>query len=478
MQKTDELNSATIRQVATAVPQWFELMMLRRMYTDLNFYARMNGILGTAANGGEVRDMECPINNALLEATKAYTALVKRDVYDQSVNIAVVAQVLSSFAAAGKHLRLAEVPEAVARIGKAMQVPLETAVRVTDDYVSEWLLDKRMRYFSSMLDTRSVSQAQCFELISLERSRVIAAMKSEDAIKMFGHGLDNPPPSIPRLATGFKALDSALGGGLGQGESNLVIACSGVGKTAFATQASSQMVMLNPNSYGLHIFTEQMQCDQERRIVSSACRVPFSMVRDGFSVEQLSQPQREAYFRVRKELAGRLAFMRWEFGKNIKDGIQSVYRSACQQLNHHIDFVTLDWIGGGITQDVKDEREVRRLYQNTADWMAELAEQEGIAALIFAQADETKAVNRLHVDNRTLRECKSMHVRQTTTIGLTCFLKSDEDIDAESSGGKTHSIYRDDQFFYLGKSRKSANTAVPVRRNMAYQRFDDVSFRT
>jgi len=457
------------------MPGWFDRMVLRRLYCDLEFYGRLMPIMGVAADGSEVRDFDNPIHQALFSVLANYSNLTRREAYDVGAHYETVWSLLGASAQQGKLIRMQEMQPAIEQLHSIVQIPMETAVQATNEYICTWLVERRAKHLGSLMQMGSLSADQHYQLLSHERTRIFDAMKEKASMQMFGWGLDNPPPNVPRMVTGFKSFDRTTGG-LGATESTLIAACSGVGKTAAATQFSSQVVLFNPSRRVLHIFTEQTQADMERRIVSQCCRVPFNMTKDGLNYDELSAPQMDSLRLIRLQLEKRLCLMRWQHGTSIKEGILQTFREASKRMGGPPDLTVLDWIGGAIAESARPE-DIRHLYQEAADNMVYLGENEGCATLSFAQAAEKEAMNKLHVDSRALRECKSMHVKMTNMIGITAFMKSAEDMAEEGAGGQAHAIYKQEQFFYLSKSRKAQNTAIPVIRNMNYQRFEDKSFQ-
>ena len=65
----------------------------------------------------------------------------------------------------------------------------------------------------------------------------------------------------------------------------------------------------------------------------------------------------------------------------------------------------------------------------------------------------------------------------TSVVGLTTLFRSQAEMaEEEADTGIRKQIFADNQFLWLSKSRKSENTAIPVKRNMRFQKFEDISF--
>lgn len=475
-----QLSPSSIRTLANSLPRWFEDRVLMRMYLDAQFFARMYQILYTNADGSpSVQLMGDPVRAALMAVLPHYLrSIAPQDIYT-GIDYNTLGSYLQAAAQAGKLLDPSEIQTALNTIHQLITtIPMENAVLATNEFVVEWMINKRTAYYNELHTLGKLTSDQYFDLLTMERARIQTSLKTKETMHRFGHGLDNPPPSVPRLLTGFKRLDATLGG-WGQGESTMVATFSGGGKTCMATQASVQALFLNPDACALHIFTEQEHCDMERRIVSQQCKVLFNECRDGIQLDRMTPLQRQNYDLLRREMDHRLVLKKWERGTSVRENLMAIYKQACKQLGRPIQLVTMDWIGADVASMATRPEDVRLIYGQTADAMVLLSEETGAHTISYAQADEKVALNKLHVDNRALRENKSMHTKMTNFIGITGFLKTQDKVEEEIStfGDGGRPTFRDDQFMYMAKSRKSANIAIPILRNFKYQRFEDLSFR-
>lgn len=472
-----KINALTVtRMMASTQPAWFESLVVRRAYADLKFYGRIKAIVNRTADNHEHADFSDPVLGALYGVCEGYSTMLKRSEFDSGVNFNLVQALLVAGSTRGT-LRAQDVPLAAARLqALCLSTPMDVCTNATDNFLVEWLIGKRVKRILLQQSMGQLTIDQGYEMQTLERKRILMALKDDETMRNFGYGLDNPPPEVPRLLTGYKAFDQATGG-LGVGEATLVIAASGVGKTVIAQQLASQVCLKNPQCRVLFISTEEGHSQLERRIVSSTCNVKFDNVKDGLRLAEFTPAQRSAYNFVRGHLDSRLVIDKWERGISIRDGIKSKYDMARRKLGGHIDLVIFDWLGGTVSDDAKDSREKISRYQDAADCVALLAEEEATSTVAFAQGHPDTAINRLVVDASCLQSCKTMHNLYHNGIGVTAFRIDQLAIENAINTGTAHNLYQENQFYYMFKSRKSANVAIPVKRRTDFQRFEDRSYQ-
>ena len=85
----------------------------------------------------------------------------------------------------------------------------------------------------------------------------------------------------------------------------------------------------------------------------------------------------------------------------------------------------------------------------------------------FAQANFVQAKNRKKVDISMIAECKSVGNKAENIYGMSCLLLPDaEDDDVRDA-------YKEEQYLYASKSRKSRGIGCRMWRDFDYQRFTD-----
>lgn len=84
----------------------------------------------------------------------------------------------------------------------------------------------------------------------------------------------------------------------------------------------------------------------------------------------------------------------------------------------------------------------------------------------FAQAAMAQAANKPRVDQTMIAECKSLGNSATGVWGISAMTEA---FDPNAPGSET--TFRDDQYLYLAKARKSQGGLIKLRRQFQFQRF-------
>jgi len=277
--------------------------------------------------------------------------------------------------------------------------------------------------------------------------------------------LDEEEVIVDRKSSGIADLDGILGGGIGKKEHILFIAPTGAGKTVMACQLANALSLQGDK--GLLVTTEQPRNELVERMVSANCDAQFSRImQQGW--RNLSKTEYELYEEWSRETDGRLFILEWmaDRSRSVVEYMDSVIIEAKASIGG-LDYLILDWIGGALGALVANQdKEIRRLYQNTADKMADIARDHDLRCISFAQAHPVYAANKKKVDQSTLQECKTMGNNATVILGITALL--------DESAGDDEVVYSDNQFLYCSKGRKAKNRHVRLRRDFAYQRFKPV----
>jgi hypothetical protein len=277
----------------------------------------------------------------------------------------------------------------------------------------------------------------------------------------FGTGLDEADDGATRISTGLRCLDEPLGGGLARGESTLFIAATGVGKTVAATHLAAHFAGMGLR--GLLITTEEKRKALELRIVSNRANIPYKRIREKFDERQLQSDELARYRAVRKQLETQLTIIEWlgDRSRSVREDLDiEVLKCA------PVDFVILDWIGGALGSTTPEL--VRLAFQGAADKLAEIALRHNIICIGMAQAHPGQSRNKAKVDSTMLCECKTMGQRAANIIGMSGLRVIDEE------GRESEILYRDKQYFYISKCRKSKGGLKPFIREFDYQRIRDV----
>jgi KaiC/GvpD/RAD55 family RecA-like ATPase len=296
-----------------------------------------------------------------------------------------------------------------------------------------------------------------------QQLRALEGLEGKQHVFEFGHGIDNDLLDVERLPSGINKLDHAMGGGFGRKEGNLIISPTGGGKTVCACQLAGSFA--SQNLKGILLTTEQGHEELEPRLVSNFCGIPFERIKDKVDLKLLNPSERQKYDDFREKMRGRLFFSEWrDSSKAAHTHLEEEVDRIAQKVGQ-VDFLIVDWIGGALGElNLNDTSSIRHIYQATADKTWDISEKYDMTTIAFAQAHPEKGVNRVKVDSSVLSECKSMGRNACYIIGITALLKNLEDMTDDTP------TYKDQQFFYISKGRKSIGGKVPFRRQYEFQR--------
>lgn len=338
------------------------------------------------------------------------------------------------------------------------------------------ILDKYSRY----TDTAGKS------LLDELTTNITAVKESDaqDAFKDFDIIIDDDA-DVKRIPLGadFRNLSNCLGGGLGRSEHAIFVAPTGAGKTVFGCQLASSIADLG--SKVLFITTEQpvnelipriMSCwsfkEPGRHDPSRLPRIPFSLIKDGFSkkvLESMSAEQKELLQRYTTKFST-LHFEEW-LGTT-KDAKTSLRDSIRRYIDKYdgCDCVILDWIGAKLGYGMEPQQKRQEFY-DAAQTLKDLSYEFNMAALSTAQAT-AQAVGKKFITEHDIATCKTLHEQAAVGFGLSAM----RTIDAKACGDNAEmsaESYTPQQNVYCFKSRKSTGKHWVVTRNFGYQRFDN-----
>ena len=446
----------------------FEMYVLRTILSERDFHRRVSTSLCVSSDGTSfVEDFEHPHHNAIYHAVAA--VLANPDIADDFIPpIPVIEESLNGLANHGYLLAVDEVRVAADRYARIVAMDLETAKHYATIGFSSWLSKRKFLVVSQ--NTIGNNRWDASELIGQLAEDVagVSAISDEDNASLsFTSLFDYEEADIERKSTGLLKVDAALGGGLGRSEHVLVIAPTGSGKTVLACQLGAELASQDDNV--LLLTTEQHPSELVPRIVSARCNILFDLISGGMQrgMRRLSEDQILHVNQLRELLTDKLEFKVYrntKRGFTMQDYIAKSLDDYERQKGRQADAVILDWIGGSIRQEARNNLEmIRLLYQNAADFMAEIARDRNIRTVSFAQTNPKQSHNKAKVDLTMMAECKTMGNNATAVIGISALVEAGEGSDQ---------TYRDLQYLHFSKSRKNVPRPIPVRRNFAFQRFE------
>lgn len=470
-----DLNEDTARKWVDDNGDWFERAVLWFAIHDMGMWKWLSSVVCIAAGGGMSRDFSAPIYTAVyLTIAKQRAALgirvqgkVSREAYVLGVQTA---------ASEGKIMGLSEVPSAVALYDELSVQDYSQLQEVVRVGLSYWLSKQRAGVLlTSVLAYRDWSAGNLLDRLSAEVGHVSSKLAPTGHVSEFATSLMNRRNTkVECLASGLHGLDMLLGGGFHKGDGHLVIAAPGVGKTVFSSQLAMDFALRN---HVVCLITTEQPMDQlEPRWVANKCGVAYDTIARGFTLHTLPPAAREKALRLMRSVANRLFVFDWrKHRKSVLGGGIEEEIHTCQERAGRCDVVILDWLGGALTDDVRDDKDKKRLaIQNTADRMAYLAHEHHLPTITLCQAHKVKGVNNMYVGVAEVPDCKTVDQAMAAVIGVTGMF-SDEAKQKIREGGDPHGIglYGDKQYFFMSKGRHSVGGHAVFRRNFRYMRMED-----
>jgi hypothetical protein len=470
---------------------WYEDVLLAKCAMDQAWFNEVKDLLcveeiaaqskGRFKKTAPVNDFSDYKNYAIYVGVRDYhntmTAALQGVAYPPPTPDLIV-RFLKTHATAGKLITAGELDLCRDKMVEVLKIDLSAVGPVVRTFFKHWLKRRRLIHASRELESEGAfgqKSNAALDNLQLTVSKIDTLSSDNSTVNEFhnwGSGLDAKEVQVERFSLGIDRLDYRLGGGPARGESALFIAASGVGKTVAACQFS--MTLTLQGLRGLLITTEQLHGALELRMLSNYCRIPFNLIKNKFEEEALNHTQLTKARELRAKLENNLITKDWDTaGGSIVENLARTVDSFLR-IYGSLDFIVLDWIGGGLgTIDTSRPEVLRLLYQNTADYMVTAAKDYNLMTFSFAQATPLKGKNRLRVDEECLSECKTMGRNMTSIVGITGFMNfGNTKKDDPESMDKDQ--YTDAQFFYVSKSRFGIPGPVKVLRNFGFQRFDSV----
>ena len=465
--------SSFVEELISNQTPWFETVVLACVFRHKESRSRALKVINVNPSGkSTIQDFTAPLDHALFEALRIYVDCVGRSFGVPEENF--MEAILTQMADSGQTIARSEIPQALDRFRELFTIDVESAVPIMMQGIKFWLSKQRTaRVIGEHTAVSTWDPASMWQ----ETQQNITALKSltsEGSFFSFGHGVDNHVLDISRVKLHtLPGLTDMLGGGVAKEEAILFVAPQGAGKTILACQLGLDL-STHSRQTGIICTTEQGHEQLEPRIISNGCDIPYNLIMDKFRDESLLPHQLAAYKNLRQSLSGKLFWEDWnkeDRSRSIAGDLYDVVHARQDQLGRKIDYLILDWIGGALGRvALKDADKIRHIYQATGDTLCQLAVDEKMITVGFAQATMANSVNTVKVDASKIGECKSLGQNFTSVVGVTLMLDNDAGADPDSAP-----IYSNRQYFYASKTRKGTGGLRSFARKYDYQRIHDPS---
>lgn len=280
---------------------------------------------------------------------------------------------------------------------------------------------------------------------------------------------------LPCVPSGMDALDTAIGGGFYWGDSSMIAAINGGGKTILIMQLAKWFAI---QGFRTAVFTTERRPDELFiRTISDHLSIELTRLSNADSVvqpgEEISyipdwiwQDPRlsAALLDLEETYMSRLLFVDWSRGQNYN--VASHFDATIQQMERvgwSPQIILFDWIGGGL-ESQKDKDFLRLYYQDAADHLINHGKRTGRIMIMAAQLDKAKVKSSTpYVEMSMLSECKTMTNNLTNFIGITS-MRDSRTLELKPRLQRRQNLCVD-------KSTRGQGGSIPVEAVFQFQRF-------
>jgi hypothetical protein len=463
--------SPAVKMVVNQNPQTFERQLIRCFLHSIRFYRQHRDFVCPfdEENSRWRNDFHIPRYNKLYQLIDSYWRQYDDSVLDDDSGIPadqIEAMVVDQGNTGALDLTMAQ--ELVTEIQEDFyrSTPAPALYQAIGPGVGYWL---DLRVSKHLINKLSMSSQMGFLTLKDIEERV-SEFKNKALIDRGGNIQGAREIAFgrtryaPRIPCGLQAFNDALGGGFGFGETSLIAAANGCGKTVLASQLTYDFAYLG---YRVALITtEQPPIDYIHRIISNVCNIEISEFINRKDFDRSTNLQGAeidnipAYLledpTVGPKIHAAIETMHnnvycadWSQGQgfsilgNLENELESL-----TSVGWHPDIIIFDWIGGGLDK-VTNKDHLRLYYQEAADYLVNHGKKFQRAIIAFAQLDKSAALNKEATSSRMLSECKTMTNNMTNFVGLSALFQTEGN---PMSGTKQILGLR--QFFNVEKARK------------------------
>lgn len=361
-----------------------------------------------------------------------------------------------------KNIHVEDVPQCVALLSDIRSsIPLNEALVTVVNTFTDWEARRKTEIYASRF-RNSTQTPKDFISNTMRALQDINESNKKTSSKL-ADWLAIDEPAIRRIhLTAMPNIMQAVGGGFGNTEHTMFCLPSGGGKTVLACQIST---LLASNGYkALLVTTEQPPGELAPRMVSSMCRIPFKLIKDGMNYErQLSGDYLQSYKANIPLIKDNVFIEDWSTSCNKTVSVDLEQRVKTLKASSGCDVVILDWIGGVLGADASRDRDnLPAIYSEAAASLSMLARRQDVHCVSFAQASQD-AKEKKWITSRDTQHSRTMHQTVTTFAAISA---------VSAKGDKTEgNVAADEQSMYVDKARKAIGMIRNVRRDFDYQQF-------
>lgn len=350
-----------------------------------------------------------------------------------------------------------------------------------DTYFPAWLTSVRAKIYGRRAQMNPIADAaQMASLIDTDLRKANAAIYSQESDEMYQALYGTSEQGKIRRPTGFAALDEATGGGWGEAECYGLFSGTKGGKSVCAGQTGYYNAFSGGDT--LIISTEMKAIDYIVRIVSNACTIKISLIKDCTNVGQIRQlivmnePAKLANFEIVLELIKeriRIVKIHPDQGLGARAIMEQETMNYERLKGRKPTLVIFDWLGRiADNNGAKNSSDRIMAWERAADSCVQFCEVSGIPALILLQAVNNAHTKRvLGLDDIGIS--KGVFKQFTMGFGITNTVDQAAIKQALMTGALQDSMNTTlkQQLFCVVASRRGESTYIPVERQFIYQRF-------
>lgn len=348
----------------------------------------------------------------------------------------------------------------------------ESLKQLVSNGLSVWLEMRRMLQIAAYT-TKNMDQLNANSLMQSIQSAMnqieSTSNTDSDVIQDFGQALDSvttesEDDSMARMPIpGMPILTKALGGGLKRGETGLIIAGSGGGKTVAALQIASGVALMGYKS--LVVTTEQHSSILSNRIIACNANIPFKKVKDGVRLDTLTEDEIDRIKLIKEPLAKNLKFANWcKTGEMIETNLEQLIKSFKEKDG--LDVLVIDWLGGGLGVTAEQADKMHNYMMHCVNMIKLLAIKYNIFILVLAQANEKDAKSKIKLGRIDIDRCHTLDQPFTWALGI-----SSVQGNASQRVNSPQESYLRKQYVNVWKGRMAGDLFYPIIREFEYQRF-------
>lgn len=482
----DQQNSESIKSFVKNNMRFYETALLLIILDNFNFWeTKCKNIINVSNGGLRFNDFTQSIDNDIYREICSIYSAIPENIRNSGTTIKASKEIILAMIANKcsdpksklnpndlivAELRFKDV-EAL-RMDPLMQSENASLISIVESGMAYWLEMRRVVQIAnySIRNLDKIDATSVISKIQGSIDQIGANIKEDsDAIQSFGQALDSvtkseEDDSMSRIPLpGLPILTKALGGGLKHGETGLIIAGSGGGKTVIALQIASGVALLGYKS--LFITTEQHAKALSSRIAACNANILFDKIKDGVALNKLNEAEINRMLQIRGPLDANLEFANWcKTGEMLETHLEQLIKD--KKSRDGLDVLVIDWLGGGLGVTAEQADKMQNYMMHCVNRIKILALQYNIFILVLAQTNEKDEKRKMKLGRIDIDRCHTLDQPFTWALGISSLqAPSNQRVNSPQES------YLRKQYVNIWKGRMAGDLFYPIIREFEYQRF-------